>query len=244
MVSNSELKRYQKKGEYSYAFGMFPTMEMLENRPDCAEKALLHSSVPEEGKERLCKLCARKGIPVYENDRLVEKLREKENCFVIGVVRKYACELERTASHVVLVNPGDSGNLGTVIRTCVGFGIQNLALVEPAVDIFHPKTIRASMGALFRLNFRYYPSFQEYREKYGAGRDMYPFMLQGSVKLDGLEPMARPFSLIFGNEAAGLDNSFLEVGQSVRIAHSDGIDSLNLSLAAGIGIYHFTKGKF
>ena len=37
---------------------------------------------------RLCKLCARKGIPVYENDRLVEKLREKENCFVIGVVRK------------------------------------------------------------------------------------------------------------------------------------------------------------
>ena len=50
-----------------------------------------------------------------------------------------------------------------------------------------------------------------------------------------------PFSLIFGNEAAGLPVEFASVGQSVRIRHTDSIDSLNLSLAAGIGLYEFTK---
>ena len=59
---------------------------------------------------------------------------------------------ERRAPHVVLVNPADMGNLGTVARTMAGFGFGELAVVTPAADVFHPKTVRASMGALFRLN--------------------------------------------------------------------------------------------
>ena len=51
----------------------------------------------------------------------------------------------------------------------------------------------------------------------------------------------KKYALIFGNEATGLPEWFQEEGQSVRIRHTEHIDSLNLSLAAGIAIYEFTK---
>ena len=71
---------------------------------------------------------------------------------------------------------------------------------------------------------------------------MYPFMLKGAVPLQELQrDRKETFSLIFGNEATGLPDSFSEIGQSVVIRHTDRIDSLNLALATGIGIYEFTK---
>ena len=67
-------------------------------------------------------------------------------------------------------------------------------------------------------------------------------MLKGSVGLDQLQKdEGELYSLIFGNEATGLPDEFLGEGHSVRIRHTDNIDSLNLSLAAGIAIYEFTK---
>ena len=54
-------------------------------------------------------------------------------------------------------------------------------------------------------------------------------------KVDG------PFSLIFGNEASGLPDEFAQIGVSTLISHSQQIDSLNLAIAAGIGMYAFTR---
>lgn len=240
MIANADLKRYNKKSPYSYTLGMFPTFELLHKAPQTVEKVLLHSELTREIRDKVYKSCQEKNIEVIENNRIIEKIREKENCFLIGVFRKYTNELEHDLHHVVLVNPSDSGNLGTIIRTCVGFGIHNLAITQPGADLFNPKTIRASMGSVFHLNFHYYNSFEEYRQEFGEERDLYPFMLKGTAELGSIKPRLLPFSLIFGNEAMGLDDRFLEIGQSVLIPHSREIDSLNLSLAAGIAIYDFT----
>lgn len=245
MLSNKDMKRYNKKNDYSYTFGAFPTYELLENRPEDVEKILIHSTASKEIHDKIKLLCDKNDIPLVINDKLLEKLREKDSCIVVGVFHKFQCEMEKGENHVVLVNPSDTGNMGTIIRTCIGFGIRNLAIIEPAVDIFNPKVIRASMGSLFQLNYKYFSAFEEYATVYGADRCMYPFMLKGAKEL-GASPLDRDcaFSLIFGNEATGLDDSFLKVGQSLRISHSDAIDSLNLSLAAGIAIYEFTKNYF
>ncbi len=145
---------------------------------------------------------------------------------------------------MVLVNPSDAGNLGTIIRSCVGFGITNLAMIEPAADIFHPKVVRASMGAVFHMNYEYFSCFDQYLQEYGNEREHYPFMLNGKHALETLKhPKVKAFSLIFGNEASGLDDSYLHIGKSVVISHAHTIDSLNLSLAAGIGMYEFCKSE-
>ena len=98
-------------------------------------------------------------------------------------------------NHVVLVNPGDMGNMGTIMRTMLGFNYYNLAIIRPGVDVFDPRVLRASMGAMFHLNIEYFDSFEDY-------------------------------------------------GKSIFIPHSHHIDSLNLSMALGMTLMHFSKDEF
>lgn len=59
-----------------------------------------------------------------KSDNTINKLAKKDNCFAIAIIKKYTMDLE-DANHVVLVNPGDMGNMGTIIRTMLGFNYTN-----------------------------------------------------------------------------------------------------------------------
>ena len=242
MIKLSEIKKYSKKSAYSYSFGAYPSFQLIDKKVQFVECVLMHSKTSDEIKEKIESLCKKKGINVQQNDKVIEKITDKNNIYLIGVFRKYNTSVDDEKNHVVLVNPSDAGNLGTIIRTCIGFGIDNLAIIQQAVDIYNPKTIRASMGAIFELNFQYFSTFEEYYSKYARNRKIYPFMLKGDTILGQFQHDDRyNFSLVFGNEASGLDDNFLKIGKSVVINHTNKIDSLNLSLATGIAIYEFTK---
>ena len=161
-----------------------------------------------------------------------------------SVFKKYESTLDPGKNHLVLVNPSDMGNLGTIIRTMIAFEINDLAIITPGADIFDPKVIRASMGAFFRLRCAHFSSFEEYMKTVTAeDRSFYPFIL-GGKPMEQVPPCpTKNFSLIFGNEARGLPESFENVGTPVRIDHADTVDSLNLTIAAAIGIYNFVKGN-
>ncbi|WP_195974828.1 TrmH family RNA methyltransferase [Hydrogeniiclostridium mannosilyticum] len=238
------LKKYQKKMEYSYTLGAFPTVELLKNQPGQALKVLLHSNLTSVSeRELVTRLCAENQIPIENGDKAIARISDKENCMVAGVFKKYAACLNEKANHIVLVNPSDMGNAGTIIRTCLGFGVTEIAIVGLGVDVFHPKVARASMGALFQVHIQYFQDFGAYYNIYhNEKRSFYPFMLKGATDLSRLERAQDGlFSLIFGNEASGLDDAYLEVGKSVFIRHSDKIDSLNLSMAVGIALFEFTR---
>ena len=67
-------------------------------------------------------------------------------------------------------------------------------------------------------------------------------MLTGAVPLEeAVQKIEGPFSLVFGNEASGLPDEFAQMGISTLIPHSHQIDSLNLAIAAGIGMYAFAR---
>jgi len=233
-------KRYRKDSEVSYSLGITLTFELLKYRPEQAVRVFIHSAMKEgETLGRLQRLCRKKDVEVVCTDKIFHVLSQKENCFVIGEFRKYEGKLGKDASHIVLVNPSNAGNMGTIMRSALGFGLNQMAVIRPAVDAFDPKVVRASMGAIFSTDFAYFDSFEEYREQYGD-RELYPFMLDARMRLRDLRPGGR-FSLIFGNEATGLSSEFSSVGQSVVIPHSDRIDSLNLPIAASIAMYEATK---
>lgn len=236
-----EIKTYKKDAEYSYTLGAFPTIELLKNRPQEVLEIYVHSTFTDL--EIIEKLAKPYGIPILRQDKIINKLSDKENCFVVGVFKKYRDNLQADKSHIVLVNPSNMGNMGTIIRTAVGFGIKNLAIISPGVDVFHPKTIRASMGALFRINCRYFNSFEEYEAVYSE-HEIFCFMLNAKQQLT-VENCPKPtlFSLVFGNEATGLEDSFLNKGTSIIIPQSKEVDSLNITIAAGIGMYLFTQSS-
>jgi len=236
------LKSYKKELDYSYSFGVFPTLELLHAQPESVLKVLLsEAGRKNRGVAKIEQLCRQHHIRVETNDRVVERLAPKENVYAIGVFRKYAGKLDTSANHIVLVSPSDMGNLGTILRTALGFGVANLALVRPASDIFDPRVVRASMGALFNVSFQYFDNFTQYRDAFH--HNLYPFMTNGHVPL----PQAQfdpPFALIFGNESSGLPDDYLSVGTSVTIPHSHRIDSLNLTTAVAVALYEATKGNF
>lgn len=236
----NKIRTYKKDLPYSYTLGVFLTIELLINRPANVLKVLLHNKANKSaGINKIINLCKENNISYEYNDRLISILSNKDNCFAIGIFTKYEESLATTENHLVLVNPSDSGNLGTIIRTSLGFGIANLAIIKPAVDIFDPKTIRASMGALFSINFIYYNTFSSYYQEY-KDHQAYPFMLEAKTNLSQVK-IARPYALIFGNEGSGLPKSYLEIGTSLVIPHKNTIDSLNLSVAVAIALYEFTK---
>ena len=98
------------------------------------------------------------------------------------------------------------------------------------------------MGALFRLRHKYYEDFAEYRKEF-PDHEVFCFMLTGERQLTVSDvPKPKLFSLVFGNEATGLPDEFANYGQSIIIPQTPDVDSLNLTIAVGIGSYMFTQG--
>lgn len=229
-------KRYRKEDAVSYALGITLTFELLKYRAAQVSRIFIHSAMKSgDTLDRLLHICQERRIEVVYTDKIFHVLSQKENCYVIGEFHKYTGNLQQNHSHVVLVNPSNSGNLGTIMRSALGFGLEQIAVIRPAVDAFDPKVVRASMGAIFSTEFVYFDSFTEYREQFGK-REMYPFMLDGAVPLQEICSQGT-FSLIFGNEATGLPREFADIGTPVVIPHSSRIDSLNLPIAASIAMY-------
>ncbi len=233
-------KKYKKDFPYSYALGPFPTFELLRRRPERAQAVYYREDFRD--REKLLALCAQLGVPCQCSQKALERISQKEVCYAAGTFLKYPGQLDPAAPHAALVQPGDMGNLGTIQRTLLGFGVKNLALIGGGADRWNPKTIRASMGAAFQVEVEEFPDFPAYLAAYGAGREIFPFMLDGGTVLtpDNV-PQAARYTLVFGNEAAGLPPEYQRYGQSLFIAQSPEVDSLNLAVAVAVGTYLFTQ---
>ena len=226
------IQKYNKDLDYSYTEGFFPTFEMIQDRKDILKAVYVASDAKEsDGLKKLKTLIKEEQI-IY-SDKAFQKIASKENAHVIGVFNKYQQELDPNECHLVMVNPSDMGNLGNAMRSLLAFGYHDLAIIRPCADKFNPKTVRASMGALFKIRIEEFSSFEEYIQKYN--RPYYPFVLDTSHPLNEVK-FIKPCSLVFGNEATGLPQS-IHNENSVRIEQSDEVDSLNLTTSIAIGLY-------
>ena len=235
------LEPYSKKLDYSYCLGLYPSLMLMESRPELALRLLISSASSGDGASKLRQLCADSGIRAEEASRVLRRESGKDNCFAALVFKKTFQALDPSLPHAVLCQVSDEGNLGTILRSALGFDYRDIAIIRPAADVFNPRVVRATMGAMFRLRVYEFDSFDDYASAF-PGRQLYPFMLDGASPLDEVAPKAPlTHSLIFGNEARGLDSSFQAKGQSVLIPQSRELDSLNLSVAASIAMYTFNQ---
>lgn len=235
-----KFEKYRNSFDYSYTLGITLTIELLLKHPNDVLVVYYSSDFSGDGKDKVDELTKNHKIETIVSDKFFNIVASKENVYCIGVFKKFKSDINKDNNHIVLVNPSNAGNLGTILRTACGFGMKDIAIIKPCVDIFDPKTVRASMGALFNVNFKLYDTFSDYEHEHQ--RNYYPFMLKAKTKLNETN-FIKPFSLIFGNEATGLPDNFLEYN-SVIIAHSHEIDSLNLPIACSIAIYEATKDNY
>lgn len=230
-------KKYSKKEEYTYALGAFPTWELLESGKK-VEMVFIDDKFID--KEKLIDELNRRNIPYEIAPNQIRKLSNKENTYVIGIFSKENNEILKGENHVLLHDISDMGNLGTIIRSMLAFGVKDLALIGNVVDIHNPKVVRASMGAIFKIRFSIFNDMEEYIEKHK--NNLYLFMLSNDER-DSIYDIEikEPFTLVMGNEGAGLPKAFEKYGKKVFIPQSKDVDSLNLPIATSIGLYEFRR---
>jgi TrmH family RNA methyltransferase len=233
---NIRLRRYKKSSSHSYAFGVFPTLELLTHRSTDVLGVVAHPKGAENrGVLKIQKICQNNTIPFEFQEKCFPRIGARENDYTVGIFRKTEQGLDSLANHVILVNPSGMGNVGTIIRTMLGFGFRDLAIIETAADIFHPDVVRASMGAFFQLRFNRFSEFESYREIFP--RNFYPLMTDGEVPLPKVK-FEPAYGLVFGTESTGLPQEFHRYGTSINIPQSKNVDSLNLAISVGVTLYH------
>lgn len=233
--------KYEKSSDISYAIGLTVCFELLNRKSEVATKLFLSPKLKrDETYDKIVALAKSHQLPTIENnEKIFSSLSGKDNVMAIAEFKKFKSDLINSANHAVLVNPSNKGNLGTIIRSVAAFDLGGLAIIEPAADIFDPKVVRGSMGAIFGVPFSLYPSFGEYQKAAGT-RFYYPLMLKATTSLRAAK-VEKPYSLVFGNEATGLDDSYLSLGTPLLIPQSSKVDSLNLDNAVSIALYEFAK---
>jgi len=131
-------------------------------------------------------------------------------------------------------------NLGSLIRIASAFGVDGMILGPRCCDAFYRHCIRVSMGTIFSLPMvRSGDLIGDMRWLRENG-----FELAGTVLSESAEPLksfSRPerLGIVFGNEAQGIDAQTLAIcDRRVTIPMRDGVDSLNVAVAAGIFLHH------
>lgn len=139
---------------------------------------------------------------------------------------------------VVLENLQDPGNLGTIIRTGEGAGIRGVIMSQDTVDIYNPKTIRATMGSVYRVPFIYVETLSNsicyLKEK---GVRTYAAHLKGKKQYYEFSYTGGTAFLI-GNEGNGLKKETADLtDEYLRIPMEGQVESLNAAIAATILMY-------
>lgn len=152
---------------------------------------------------------------------------------------------DRPLPHLLLLDGvQDPGNVGTMIRTAEAAGFQGVILGEGSADLYNPKSIRATQGALFQIPILTGVSLPQLLPLlHKAGYHSWVTTLDEAQFYSDLSVPAR-CALVMGNEGQGVSPTLLAMAtQKVKIPMLGATESLNVGVAAGILIYHLLAGN-
>lgn len=139
---------------------------------------------------------------------------------------------------IVLEDLQDPGNVGTIIRTAEGAGVTGIIVSRKTADLFQPKTIRATMGSVYRMPFLEVDDPSGYlSELSGRGIRTYAAHLRGTGSYRD-QDYTGPSAILIGNEGNGLsDRMAAQADVLVRIPMEGRVESLNAAVAAAVFMY-------
>ena len=145
---------------------------------------------------------------------------------------------------LVLENLQDPGNLGTIVRTGEGAGVSGILLTKDAVDMYNPKVVRSTMGAIYRVPFLYMENIeiilQQLRQK---NITTYAAHLEKSESYDSYN-YNRGTAFIIGNEGNGLsENALKNAEKRLFIPMCGQVESLNAAVAASLLMYEAARQR-
>lgn len=188
--------------------------------------------------------CAEKSIEVSSD--VFKKMCDTDSpqgfLCVIETENKTMC-LKKGGKYAALERIQDPSNLGTILRTAEAMGVDGVILSSDCCDIYSPKVVRGSMGAVFRIPFLIVRDFTDEMRKAGEnGFKTFASVPRGKKSVEETDFSAGGIMLI-GNEGSGLKDETVSVcTDSVTITMKGRAESLNASAAAAILLYKLMNG--
>jgi TrmH family RNA methyltransferase len=182
----------------------------------------------------------------YEELKHISTLKTPHNALAVVPIPVYESDTDKVFESLCLALDciQDPGNFGTIIRAAAWFGIKNIICSADSVDVFNPKTVQASMGAILHVNIHY--------------TDLKNFILSAQKKnirvfgtlLNGKSIYKHKLDnkgiILFGNESKGISEELIPfITDKIMIPGAGkalpGIESLNVSMAASIVLSEFYR---
>jgi len=235
LITGLQQKKYRFTHQLFFAEGIKVIQELVESNFE-----LVHLYTTQDDFEDVPN--AKKTL-IYENDlKKISALATPNTClavFKIPVEKK----IIETGLILALDSIRDPGNLGTILRLCDWFGIDQLLCSKDAVDIYNPKVVQATMGSIARVNVNYIdlasfisktklPVFGTFMD----GKNIYKSVLPQ----EGI--------IIMGNEANGISPELEKLTENKlaipRFGNLQKTESLNVATATAIVLSEFRRNNF
>ena len=159
---------------------------------------------------------------------------------IMGVCHKK--EIKSAHEKLLLLDSiQDPGNLGTIIRSAVAFGIDKIYIGNNSVDVYNPKTIRSSQGMIFKVNIEQTNLLELIPKLKKSGHSIIGTKVDGGNSLKTFE-IPKKFAIIMGNEANGVSEKIFNLcDKYLYIDMNNTCESLNVAVATSIILYEFSK---
>ena len=238
-----EVRELQKKRKARKEAGLF-----------IAEGERLCREIPSEAIERIFITDTYQGaLPEGGNDarlfRVPEKLMQEmsDTRTSQGILCEVRMRPEQTLTgdfFLLLEDLQDPGNLGTIFRTAEAAGVSGIYMSRECVDIYSPKVVRSTMGALYRMPFRVVPDLRETaRDLRQQGVRVYAAHLKGTRKHYEYDYRLSTAFMI-GNEGNGLTEALAaEADGFLRIPMKGQVESLNAAIAATVLMFEAARQR-
>jgi len=186
---------------------------------------------------------------VEVSSQVMEKLAYGERHEgIIAVIKTPVLTLKelKLSAHpmvVVLESLEKPGNLGAILRTCDGVGVEAVLVCDPKTDVYNPNVIRSSTGVIFRIPV-----------VCAASEEISSFLKSKKIKICASTPAAKKlytqadfkgaWALVMGSEDQGLSDYWLkQADMTIKIPMNGNADSLNVSTSAAIILYEALRQR-
>ncbi|MCZ6635494.1 MAG: RNA methyltransferase [bacterium] len=244
-------RRRVREAERKYLVeGMRLCEEAIASQAPIDQLIFCHESLDRSDRlERLFQSAIQQQVPIQQtNRRAMQGMCETQTPQgVLGVVPMPDWDrqkvLTQNAPLLLLDRIADPGNLGMILRTAEASGTAGVFLSHGSVELFNPKVVRSTMGAIFRLPV--FPKTDLPALLKALQKQNTPILMahMEGTPYSELPPM-KQVALLLGNEAFGVDPVLIQqANQTVSIPMAPPVDSLNIAVATGILLYKLHEGR-
>ncbi len=182
-----------------------------------------------------------KNADYFVTKEIMEKISEQKSISYNAAVVRFIKEDSITGNVLILDGVQDPGNLGTIIRSCIAFGVSNIILSDNSVDLYNSKVIRATEGMIFNINVLRRNLIEFIPIVKNLGYKIIGTDVKNGINIKDINK--ENIAIVMGSEGQGLSDEVKNMCDNfVYIKMDNACESLNVGVATSILLYEVYNG--